>query len=199
MNSFGSNLLLPPAHARVAAINALQKQREEATAEAPARDDFEVPGAFNPIDESGNRMGDALWVPRDMAMDIPEYVWARIPEPTGWRILVQEVTAPLMSKGGVWMPDEVTDWHNAANFIGRVLAMGPSCYRHKKFLMVNDEGENVLPPPWCAPGEWVTFAHYSGTPRKIVHEGIEWRFRFIFDENVEGVAPTPEGLKVYIG
>lgn len=188
-----SNLLLPPRHARAQALRAVAAATPYA---APPADSFSIPGAVLPIDEDGNRIGRATWVARADAMDIPDYVWHRIPEPSGWRVLVQEYAPPKETRGGIIMPDESLDWHSAGNYIGRVLALGPACYQHPKFQVVAGDGR-ALQDPWCAVGEWVTFAHYSGTPRKIMCDGEEWRFRFIFDESIEGRAPTPDGLKVY--
>jgi hypothetical protein len=205
MSFSGSALLLPPNHAAAAAAKAIQRQRaaaEAAMVESSSTADFEIPGAFYPVDDIGNRIGTAEWVSRSDALDIPEYVWLRIPEPTGWRILVQERMAPMSKKVAgtdqeIFFADQSSDWHNAANYIGRVIAVGPACYRHPKFQVVGDDGNRVLQAPWCRPGQWITFQHYAGTPRRIPYDGVEWRFRAVFDENVENVAPTPEGLKVY--
>lgn len=161
-------------------------------------DDFWVPGAKESVDDDGNRVGKAIWVARAEVQDIPDYVWRRVPEPAGWVIVVQEFMPPEKTKGGVLMVDESKQYHTAGNYIGRVLALGPSCYRHPKFVIIDDSGSKVLQAPWCAPGEWITFAQYTGTPRTIKYKGKEWRFRFVFDENIQGRAPTPDGLMVYL-
>jgi hypothetical protein len=199
MSSSGSNLLLPPWHVAARRDAAVAAAAANGTPSSPPdAGDFDIPGAVFPIDGDGNRVGAALWVERSQALDIPDYVWQRIPEPTGWRLLVQEYAPPEVSRGGVIIADVSRDWHNAGNFIGRVLAMGPTCYRHPKFQIIDHAGDRVQQEEWCMPGEWVTFSQYTGTPRKIMHDGVEWRFRTVFDENIEGIVPTPAGLTVYV-
>jgi len=180
-------------------VRALEEQRRAASGgdDANIKWDDSIPGAVMPVDGDGNRTGFATWVKRADAPDIPDYVWCRIPEPTGWRMVVQEYAPPKVSKGGVHFADSSQDWHKTGNFLGRVLAMAPVCYRHPKFLVIDDQGMKLLPGPWCAVGEWVVFQHYAGTARRIEHEGVEWRFRYVHDDAIEATAPTPDGLKVY--
>lgn len=191
--SLENSLLLPPRHA-------LARARAEAVKAATQTDrgGFDIPGATFPVDSGGERFGWAQWVSRAEALDIPDYVWCRIPEPAGWRIMVQEYAPPKVTKGGVIIADQSADWHNSGNYIGRVLAMGPSCYQHQKFQIIDEDGRKVLQAPWCQVGQWVTFARYSGTPRKIDHGREEWLFRSLVDEHIIEIAPTPDGLKVYV-
>lgn len=195
MTSLQNSGLWRPKHYRVPEVVAGGDASDEA--EASTDEDFWVAGAESPVDAAGDRIGAAEWLSRADALDIPDFVWVRIPEPSGWRIVVQEWAPPKKSRGGIIFADDSGDYHRAANFIGRVLAVGPTCYRHPKFTVINADGERHLQAPWCKPGQWITFSQYTGTPRTIKHEGTEWRFRFIFDENVEGWAPTPHGMKVY--
>lgn len=154
------------------------------------------------LDEEGNRIpshGGARWITRADAMDIPEYVWQRIPEPVGWRILVMEQRAPESSRGGIQLASETKEYHDALNFIGRVVAIGPTAYRNKKFMVVNDDNRLVLPMPWCDLGDWVTYRKYTGQPVKIAngHSDV-WTFRMVEDEWVDAVVPSPDGIQVYV-
>lgn len=154
------------------------------------------------LDELGNRLPShdgARWISRSGALEIPEYVWHRIPEPVGWRILVMEQRAPESSKGGIAFADESKQFHDALNFIGRVIAIGPTAYRNKKFMVVNDDNRMVLPEPWVGLGDWVTYRKYTGQPVKIAngHDDM-WTFRMVEDEWVDAVVPSPDGIQVYV-
>lgn len=154
------------------------------------------------LDEAGNRLPahtGATWIPRELARNIPEYVWQRIPEPTGWRILVMEQRAPEQTEGGIILEDSSKEYHESLNYIGRVIATGPTAYRNKKFMIVNDENKMVMPEPWCALGDWITYRKYTGQPVKIQNSRQDvWTFRMVEDEWVDSVVPTPNGLLVYL-
>ena len=89
---------------------------------------------------------------------------AKLPTPTGWRILVLPFRMDEKSKGGVLFSNETIDKQQVASQCGNILAMGPQCYTDK---------ERYPEGPWCKVGDWVIFARYAGS--RIQIEGGEGR------------------------
>ena len=52
---------------------------------------------------------------------------AKLPKPTGWRMLVLPIRMDEKSKGGVLFAHETIDKQQVASQCGNVLAMGPDC------------------------------------------------------------------------
>jgi co-chaperonin GroES (HSP10) len=105
----------------------------------------------------------------------------RLPQPTGWRMLVMPYQGKLKTKGGIHLPDEVRERETVATVVAYVLKLGPLAYGDKdKF------GE-----PWCKEGQWVCIGRYSGSRFKI--EGGE--VRIINDDEVIATLMEPDDVK----
>ena len=89
---------------------------------------------------------------------------AKIPVPTGWRLLVLPFKQKEKTKGGIIMTDDSIERSQVASTCGVVLKMGPDCYRDK---------ERYPDGPWCKEKDWVVFARYAGS--RIEIEGGEVR------------------------
>ena len=89
---------------------------------------------------------------------------AKLPKPTGWRMLVLPFRMDEKTKGGVLLGNETLDRQQVASQCGNVLAMGDACYKDK---------ERYPNGPWCKVGDWVVFARYAGS--RIEIEGGEVR------------------------
>ena len=105
----------------------------------------------------------------------------KLPQPTGWRILVLPFKMNEKTKGGVIMNESTLERQQVASQCGNVLAMGSECYKDK---------ERYPSGPWCKVGDWVVFARYAGS--RINIEGGEVR---LLNED-EGLATVkdPEDL-----
>ena len=88
----------------------------------------------------------------------------KLPQPTGWRILVLPFKMNEKTKGGVIINESTLERQQVASQCGNVLAMGSECYRDK---------ERYPTGPWCKIGDWVVFARYAGS--RINIEGGEVR------------------------
>ena len=88
----------------------------------------------------------------------------KLPQPTGWRILVLPFKMNEKTKGGVIINESTLERQQVASQCGNVLAMGSECYRDK---------ERYPTGPWCKIGDWVVFARYAGS--RIEIEGGEVR------------------------
>ena len=105
----------------------------------------------------------------------------KLPDPTGWRILVMPFQVKEETKGGIIIAQETLDRARAAVQVGYVLKMGPLCY--------GDE-ERYPSGPWCKEKDWVIFARYAGSRMEI--EGGE--IRMLNDDEILGTIGDPKDL-----
>ena len=114
---------------------------------------------------------------------------AKLPVPTGWRILIMPYIPPKVSKGGVELPDEVHERERLAINVGLVMAVGPLAYKDRnKFGNQDDKNENWR--PWCKEKDWVIFGKYAGSRFKI--DGGE--LRLLNDDEILAVIEDPSHL-----
>ena len=109
----------------------------------------------------------------------------KLPDPTGWRILVMPFQVKEETKGGIIIAQETLDRARAAVQVGYVLKKGPLCYADK---------ERYPTGPWCKEKDWVIFARYAGSRLPI--EGGE--VRLLNDDEVLGTIKDPESVLHYI-
>ena len=105
----------------------------------------------------------------------------KLPQPTGWRILVLPFKMGEKTRGGILMGQETLEKQQVASQCGNVLAMGPDCYRDK---------DRYKQGPWCKVGDWVMFARYAGSRIKI--EGGE--VRLLNDDEILATIKNPEDI-----
>jgi len=105
---------------------------------------------------------------------------AKLPEPTGYRLLIALPEIDEKTEGGVIMPDGLRKDESTASIIGFVIKAGPDAY---------SDTERFPNGAWCKEGDFVIFRSYSGTRFKV--HGKE--FRLINDDTVEGVVDDPRG------
>lgn len=105
----------------------------------------------------------------------------KLPNPTGWRILVMPFQVKEETEGGIIIAQETLDRARAAVQVGYVLKMGPLCYEDK---------EKYTTGPWCAEKDWVIFARYAGSRMEI--DGGE--IRMLNDDEVLGTIEDPKDL-----
>ena len=111
----------------------------------------------------------------------------RVPQPTGWRILVMPYTGNDKTDGGVYIPDQVREREARATVVAYVIKVGPLAYRDDKF------GGYATKEPWCKEGDWVCIGRYAGSRFKI--EGGE--VRIINDDEVIATIVDPDDIKSY--
>ena len=104
----------------------------------------------------------------------------KLPNPTGWRMLILPFKMGEKTKGGVVLADETIERSQVASTCGLVLKMGTYCYDKEKF----PEG------PWCKKGDWVIFARYAGS--RILIDGGE--VRLLNDDEILATIDNPEDI-----
>ena len=105
---------------------------------------------------------------------------AKLPKPTGWRILVLPFKQKEKTKGGIILAEDTIERSQVASTCGLVLDMGPHCYDKERF----PEG------PWGKKGDWIIFARYAGSRIKI--DGGE--IRILNDDEILATVENPEDI-----
>ena len=105
----------------------------------------------------------------------------KLPQPTGWRLIVLPFKMDEKTKGGIIMNETTLEKQQVASQCGNVLAMGPQCYMDK---------ERYPEGPWCKVGDWVIFARYAGS--RIQIEGGE--IRLLNEDEILATVKNPEDI-----
>jgi co-chaperonin GroES (HSP10) len=125
--------------------------------------------------------------PKDRVLDpslIEKPLLDRLPQPTGWRVLVMPYQGKAQTTGGLYVPDEVRERESVATTVAYVLKVGPLAYKDP-----NKFGPDAT--PWCVEGQWVCIGRYSGSRFKI--DGGE--VRIINDDEVISTILEPDDIK----
>ena len=112
--------------------------------------------------------------------EVDQKVATKIPEPSGFKLLIKPLEVKEKTDTGVYMPDSLKSAEQTASVIGFVVKAGPDAY------MDEDKFPNG---PYCQEGDFVIFRSYSGTRFKIDKQ----EFRLINDDTVEAVVDDPRG------
>jgi chaperonin GroES len=106
---------------------------------------------------------------------------AKLPKPTGWRLIVLPFKMEEKTKGGIILNESTIEKQQVASQCGNVLAMGDACYTDK---------ERYPNGPWCKVGDWVIFARYAGS--RINIEGGE--IRLLNEDEILATVKNPEDI-----
>jgi len=112
---------------------------------------------------------------------VDDSIVTKLPEPSGYRLLIAMPEMEEKTEGGVFLPDKLKDMENTASILGFVVKCGPDAY---------GDADKFPAGPWCKEGDFVVFRSYSGTRFKL--RGKE--FRIINDDQVEAVVDDPRGF-----
>ena len=114
---------------------------------------------------------------------------AKLPQPTGYRILIIPETVPTTSKGGIHLAEETMQVEQLASVVGYVLALGPDAYKDP---LKYPEGA------WCKTGDYIIFGRYAGA--KITMHGEkqeeDLNLRLLNDDEILAVVSNPND---YVG
>ena len=105
----------------------------------------------------------------------------RLPNPTGYRILVLPYAGPKKTKGGIILADTTQETIQITTVCGLVLKMGNLCYRDKEKFPLG---------AWCKTNDWVIFSRYAGSRFKI--EGGE--VRVLNDDEIISTIKNPRDI-----
>ena len=105
----------------------------------------------------------------------------RLPDPTGWRILVIPYKGQGKTKGGIILSDTTIEERGFTTVTALVLKVGPDAYR---------DTERFPNGSWCKKGDWIIFGRYAGSRFGI--EGGE--VRILNDDEIIAVVKDPEDI-----
>ena len=106
----------------------------------------------------------------------------RMPNPTGWRMLILPYKGKAVTKGGIMLAKETIDRESLATVVAYVIKMGPLCYSDK-----NKFGDQ----PWCQEKQWVLIGRYAGARFKL---GDDAKCRIINDDEVIATIDDPDDI-----
>ena len=124
---------------------------------------------------------------------VPKHIWdgaqaekkknevEKIPQPSGWRMVLFPLKLQGKTKGGVLLTDDTVTESQVTTNICKVLKMGPECYKDK---------EKFPSGPWCKEGDWVLITRYAGSRIRI--DGGE--LRIINDDEILAVVDDPRDI-----
>jgi co-chaperonin GroES (HSP10) len=105
----------------------------------------------------------------------------RMPQPTGWRMLILPYRGKATTEGGIHIPNQVLDDGQIQTVVGYILKQGPLVYK---------DTEKFPDGPWCLEKQWVVFPRYAGSRFRI--EGGE--VRIINDDEVLATIANPDDI-----
>ena len=108
----------------------------------------------------------------------------RMPQPTGWRMLILPYRGKGVTSGGIAITNTTLDEDQIQTVVGFVLKQGPLAYADK---------EKFPKGPWCKEKEWVVFPRYAGSRFRI--EGGE--VRILNDDEVIATISDPDDILSY--
>ena len=108
----------------------------------------------------------------------------RLPQPTGWRLLVMPYAGKATTDGGIHIPDATRTREALATVVAYVLKIGPLAYKD-----ANKFGQDA--DPWCQENQWVCIGRYAGARFRI--DGGE--VRIINDDEIIATIIEPDDIQ----
>tara|TARA_R100000935_G_scaffold18123_2_gene35152 strand:+ start:3766 stop:4254 length:489 start_codon:yes stop_codon:yes gene_type:complete len=105
----------------------------------------------------------------------------RLPQPTGYRVLIIPYYPSEKTKGGLIVPDAVRERESFATVAAYVVKLGPDAY---------SDPQKFPSGAWCNEKDWVLIGRYSGNRFKV--EGLE--VRIINDDNIISTILDPKDI-----
>ena len=107
-------------------------------------------------------------------------VLQRLPQPTGYRMLVIPYYVPE-KVNGIIIPDKTRDRESFASVVAYVVKIGPDAYKDK---------DKFPSGAWCSEKDWVLMGRYAGNKFKV--DGLE--LRIINDDNIIASILDPKDI-----
>ena len=147
-------------------------------------DDVKEDGVSNSLEEISEAVK-SMYGPKEERVLRPDLIdkplLERMPQPTGWRLLILPYRGKGVTDGGIILSGKTLDDGQLQTVVGYVLKVGDSAYK--------DEGK-FPEGPWCEQGDWVIFARYAGSRFRI--EGGE--VRLLNDDEILARIDDPEDI-----
>ena len=105
----------------------------------------------------------------------------KLPNPTGYRLLILPFSPPEKTKGGIMIAKQTLDKERIATVVGLVVRTGPDAY---------SDPDKFPDGPWCKEGDWVIFGRYAGARFNI--DGGD--MRLLNDDEILATVNNPEDI-----
>ena len=139
-----------------------------------------VPDVVMNFDKAPARVPEEV-VPEEKSVEEITSQTEKLPQPTGYRVLILPRGRSAVTDGGIQLVSETIERDTVSSVVGYVISLGPDAYKDPvKF----PEGA------WCKEGEWVLFGRYAGARFKI--DGGE--LRILNDDEILARIPDPEAV-----
>jgi|TARA_R110000803_G_scaffold71116_1_gene134221 co-chaperonin GroES (HSP10) len=139
-----------------------------------------VPDVVMNFDKAPARVPEEV-VPEEKSVEEITSQTEKLPQPTGYRVLILPRGRSAVTDGGIQLVSETIERDTVSSVVGYVISLGPDAYKDPvKF----PEGA------WCEEGEWVLFGRYAGARFKI--DGGE--LRILNDDEILARIPDPEAV-----
>ena len=115
----------------------------------------------------------------------------KLPQPTGWFILVGGVKPNDMTAGGIYKPASVNQYSSAEYRIAKVLAVGNLVYQDDQFKGAGNELK-----PFCKVGDIIMTAKYTGQDVYVKDNSDFTKLKIMKDEEVLSVIPNLSFIEV---
>jgi co-chaperonin GroES (HSP10) len=152
-------------------IEAEQKQKQTNT-ETPKQDGVKLQENPAYVKESARVLDPTL---------LEKSFLDRMPQPTGWRILLLPYKGKAVTEGGIHLVQQTVDRESLATVVGYVVKMGPDCYKDT----------SKFDHPWCQEKQWVLIGRYAGARFRL---GDESECRIINDDEVIATILDPDDI-----
>ena len=126
------------------------------------------------VEEATTNEDSAYVEPQERVLDpslLDKSILERMPQPTGWRILILPYKGKGVTEGGIHLVQQTIDRESLATVVGYVVKMGPDCYKDT----------SRFAKPWCEEKQWVLIGRYAGARFKL---GDDSECRIINDDEV---------------
>ena len=136
------------------------------------------------VQETGEELDKAYVDPGIKVLDptlLDKTALERMPNPTGWRMLILPFAGMGKSKGGIILTQDTVDRERLSTVCAYVVKMGPLCYKDAKF------GNQA----WCEEKQWVLIGRYAGARFKL---GDDAECRIINDDEVIATIHDPTDI-----
>ena len=119
----------------------------------------------------------------------------KLPQPSGWRLLVGRLKLEEKTAGGIYLPDDLKKAKENNLAIVKVLAVGDLSYRAKQFK--ESEHDNAPTKRWANVGDVVVVGRYAGQDIEVyAPDGSVELLKFVNDDEVAGLIPNIETIAV---
>jgi len=132
-------------------------------------------------------------MPKEFSFDGDQLDPNQIPRPATWKIVIAPIKVEDTTDGGIILTHETQNLQESVRFVGRVLAMGPLCFKQDRFKPHPD----APPIPTCKVGDVIITGQYSGIKVPCKIQGQEpFDLRIVNDDEIVGIIEDLSVLNV---